>query len=125
MSAKTANTVSAQESLLVVRMAEHQLGLELEKLKALITKSSLKHGGELDILIDVSKVKVSDEDAATVARAFFKNLPFRHMAVFGGSTAVNVGIKLILNLFISPGVGEVKIFKSEEKARSWLMDASK
>ena len=118
----TTNKVTKQKDLLVVCMAEHQSGTELEKLKKLILKHSVAKSGALDILVDVSDVKTSDERANSVAKTFFKHLPFRRMAVFGGSRVVNVGIRLILNLFISPGVGEVKIFKSEEKARRWLAE---
>lgn len=123
MSGKNANTIHEQDEFLVVRMAEHQVGSELQKLKDHIIERAEALGYDLDILVDVSGVKTSEEGANTVARTFFKDLPFKHMAVFGGSKAVNVGIKLILNLFISMGVGEVKLFKTENKAKEWLQNS--
>ena len=118
--ANFANKIKEQDGLLIVYMAEHQVPEELEALKANIIAYAKKFGHDADILVDVSGIKTSDEGANKVARTFFKDLPFRHMAVYGGTRAVNVGIKLILNLFISPGVGEVKLFKTEIKARAWL-----
>lgn len=120
MNVSAVNEVNEQDGLISVAMAEHQTGIELEKLKQKITSNAAEYGEEVDVIVDVSKVKTSDEAANTVARSFFKDLPFKHMAVYGGNRAVNVGIKLILNLFISMGVGEVKLFKTEVKARAWL-----
>jgi hypothetical protein len=120
MSAQTANKLNEQAGLLVIYMAKHQVGSELAKVKDRIIKVAKQRGEDVDILIDVSDVRTSEESANTVARTFFEDLPFKHMAVFGGSRAVNVGIKLVLNLFISPGAGEVKLFRSEQKARDWL-----
>lgn len=120
MKAETANEIIEQDGLLVIYMAEHQTGKGLRKLKDDITYHASSDIDGLDILVDLSAVKTSEEGANSVARTFFKNLPFRNMAVFGGSKAVNVGIRLILNLFISPGVGEVKLFKNETQARAWL-----
>lgn len=118
MKASSANQITEQDGLLVIYMAEHQTGDGLQSLKNSIIKRTAR--SEIDILVDVSAVKSSEDGANSFARTFFKDLPFRYMAVFGGSRAVNVGIRLILNLFISPGVGEVKLFKDESQARSWL-----
>lgn len=120
MGSSIKNKSSEENGLLIVRMASHQAGPELEALKHRIIRFGRQQKGDIDILVDVSDVKTSDEAANQFARSFFKDLPFRRMAVYGGSRAVNVGIRLILNLFISMGEGEVKLFKSEEQARKWL-----
>lgn len=124
MKASIANQIHEQNGLLIIYMAKHQTGDELTKLKDSIIRYSQKSGNDVDILVDVSDVKSSDESANSVARTFFKDLPFRYMAVYGGNRAVNVGIKLILNLFISMGAGEVRLFKTELKAREWLESES-
>lgn len=120
MSVSSTNSLKQEGELLVVHMAEQQTGNELRRLKNYIVKLAEEQGREINILVDVSQVKKSDEGANSFAKVFFKGLPFRHMAVYGGSRAVNVGIRLVLNLFMSPGVGEVKLFKTEAKARHWL-----
>lgn len=120
MGEETINTASYKDRVLLVCMAKKQVGPELVKLKSLIVKTAESNAEDIDILVDVSKVEESDEDANAVAKTFFEGLPFRRMAVYGGSHVVNVGIRLILNLFISKGVGEVKFFKTEEKARQWI-----
>lgn len=120
MKASTANQIHEQDGLLIIYMAHHQIGDELMKLKDSIISYSEKSGRDVDILVDVSDVRTSEESANSVARTFFKDLPFRYMAVYGGNRAVNVGIKLVLNLFISMGAGEVHLFKTESKAREWL-----
>lgn len=120
MSVNTANKVTMQRGLLVICMAEEQTGSELAKLKSLIIKTGLTYDENLDILVDASAIKTLEESTITVAKSFFKGLPFRSMALYGGNLTVNVGLMLVLNIFSSPGVGEVKIFKTEEKARAWL-----
>lgn len=120
MKASTANQIHEQDGLLIIYMAPHQIGDELIKLKDSISSYSEKFGRDVDILVDVSDVRTSEESANSVARTFFKDLPFRYMAVYGGNRAVNVGIKLVLDLFISMGAGEVRLFKTESKAREWL-----
>lgn len=121
MSADTQNIVEYKDRILQVRMAKHQTGSELVRLKSQIVKTAEERGEDIDVLVDVSKVETSDEHANEVAKKFFEGLPFRRMAVFGGSPVVNAGIRLVLNLFISRGAGEVKIIKSEEKARQWIV----
>lgn len=120
MEASFKNKSFEENGLLVVCMAAHQTGPELEALKRRISRFAGQQKRDVDVLVDVSAVETSDETANASARSFFKDLPFRRMAVYGGSRAVNVGIRLVLNLFISMGEGEVKLFKSEEQARKWL-----
>lgn len=122
MNADAQNTVEYRDCMLHVRMAKHQTGSELVRLKSQIVKTAGEKGEDIDVLVDVSEVETSDEHANQVAKTFFEGLPFRRMAVFGGSAAVNIGIRLVLNLFISRGVGEVRIIASEEKARQWIID---
>ncbi|MBA3758093.1 STAS/SEC14 domain-containing protein [Candidatus Saccharibacteria bacterium] len=125
MSVNTANTLTLQRGLLVICLAEQQTGHELAKLKTLIIKTGQTYDENLDILVDASAIKTSEENTITVARSFFIELPFRSMALYGGNLTVNVGLRLVINIFSSPGMGEVKIFKTEEKARAWLSEYQK
>jgi hypothetical protein len=113
------NTVSKQGRLIVVDIRGAQTGPSIAKLKADITEISRRSAsGKLNVLVNLDGVTAADDDSAEEAKKFFVNLPFKRMAIYGGSALVSMSTKILIRFLVNPD--QVKIFRTETQAREWL-----
>ncbi|HTE57253.1 MAG TPA: STAS/SEC14 domain-containing protein [Verrucomicrobiae bacterium] len=112
------NTVHLHDSIVEVVMGEQQGAESILELRQHIDTAS--QGKALDVLVDVSPVTGGDGSGRPVVLdQFFKDLPFRRMAVFGARTSsASLAIKEILEELAQPD--RLKLFHREEDARAWL-----
>lgn len=110
-----AYTIEQSGGLLEIRFFKEQDTDDLASLRAEII--ALSKDQPCNILVDLSGVegRMLPEGLDT----FFKDLPFRRYAIFGGNSRAALRTKALLDSL--PDHPNLKLFHLEEDARQWLV----
>jgi hypothetical protein len=120
---QAANMVKRHGKEILVSIVGDQTGPSIAGLKAdIIRLTDETMFKKLNVLINLDGVTASDDAAAEEARAFFDGLPYRRIAIYGGSPLVSMSTKVMMRFLVN--TDHVKIFRTEQQARDWLDSSS-
>ena len=112
------NIAVRKDCIIEVRLARFQSPEKLNELRQNIFE--LTQDKKCDVLVDVGPTMIGDGSTRPTAEKFFKGLPIRRFAIFGGSPPINLGIKTLIEEHAN--TKSVRIFRRESDARAWLLE---